>query len=132
VAWLVIAAAVAACGRFGFDAQSATRPDGAPGDGAAGGDGGGGAVDGSLADDGAVLDATLACGYIDCGPTGVTCCDASTPACTPSTQSCLTTRRFECDADTGAGCTIPGEMCCLTIDAMGTECVNPLTEPCYG
>lgn len=124
-----------ACGRYGFDDRTRTpAPDGDDGvtitsDGAPG-------ADGALADaPGAAPDApAAACGWLaSCGTFEVTCCDAAgVAACITTTAACATPHRYECDATTGEGCTITGEMCCLTIDAQGTECVNPTTEPCYG
>lgn len=134
LAWLV----VAACGRVGFDERQPASggtidahrgsaadadplaPDAPPGS-ADGPSGGGDAVPPG--------DGAAACGYVACQVGRVACCDSGSADCVNDTATC--TRRFECDAMTDAGCAAPN-ICCLTQDSLGTVCINPATDPCFG
>jgi hypothetical protein len=137
-AWLVPVVLLVACGRFGFEDRSSTAQDGAAADAPVTGDGPvapadakpDAKVDATVLDDGAIdPDAFAACTYVACGVNKVACCDSGDVACIPDNAPC--TRRFECDISTSAGCT-GGDECCLTEGSQGTECVDVLTEPCFG
>jgi hypothetical protein len=144
LAWCAVAGLAAACGRLGFEEQSAEHQDGAgDGDGPLGGDGptSDGPISSGIDSDPSSPDAPpggpdamiAACpGWMSCPIGEVTCCDASgTPACIAFADTCPTPHRYECDFTTSEGCFSP-EICCLTMDSQGTECANPAMEMCFG
>jgi hypothetical protein len=133
--WLACAA-VAACGRFGFEPQHTIGAVDAP---PSVSDGATPIVDGAdtTGDASAHPDAAPgsdagagACGYIPCTSGKVTCCDNGVAVCIPDTSACA--RRFECDQPSSVGCGGSTPECCITQDSMGTECIDPATDPCFG
>jgi hypothetical protein len=131
-------AALAACGRYGFEDRASNATADAPRVDAAKATGdavvvdgvGGAAVDGESTIDGVAL----ACAYMSCPDGKVTCCAGGSPQCISENDPC-DGERYECTQGPPEplGCNVAGEQCCIVCDgSTDTECVNPIFEPCCG